>query len=457
MSVDPSRQSGSSPGAALADPGPVDRPSPRPPSGARPCRFALLGFGTVGQALVRSLVDDPRPELQLTHIVNRDVSRKRVPWTPGTVRWTDDLAEVLDSDVDVIVELIGGVDPAGAWMRAALEAGKSVVTANKQAVAHAGPELAALARARGLEFRFEAAVGGAVPMLGGLRDGLAGDRVRAIVGLLNGTCNAILSCIERTGASFEEALGEARRLGLAEADPSDDLEGRDAAAKLTLLCGVGFGRHADPGGWPCQSIAGIEPVDFIYAGRLGCTIRQVAYAEPADGALAGWVGPALVPASSLLAHVHGSRNILLAAGTAAAQTGFFGVGAGGRPTAVAVLSDLLAIASGARQSCCEPAIPARTRAIEPPRPQRRYVRFVVRDQPGIIATLAAAFAAEEISLEAVLQEPPVRQAELPFVITLDPCPTPALHRALDVIGHCRFHAKPPLSLRMPDDLEDAGA
>ena len=246
---------------------------------------ALVGFGTVGRAVARILCDGSQRRLRLTHICNRNVERKRVDWVPPDVVWTDDIDVVLGSDAAVVVEVIGGLEPATAWIRRALEAGKSVVTANKQVIADSGAELEALARGRGAHLGFEAAVAGGIPIVSGLRQGLAGDRLLRILAILNGTCNYILTRMEADGARFDAALREAQQLGYAEADPSADVDGFDAQAKLAILSAVGLRRSLVAESIPLGTITTLDAIDFAYARRLGCTIRQVSRAE-LDGAAA---------------------------------------------------------------------------------------------------------------------------------------------------------------------------
>ena len=310
------------------------------------CTVGIAGFGTVGRAVARILASGAHPGVQLTHVCNRNVVRKRVDWAGGEVVWTDSFQALIDSPVDVIVELIGGQDPARSWIEQALAAGKSVVTANKQVIAQNGPALLREAGRQGRHLLFEAAVAGGIPILRGLRDGVAGDRLRRIQGILNGTCNYILTRMECAGLSFEEALSEARRLGYAEADPSADVDGYDAQAKLAILVGVGLGRVVDVDDIPVEPITPVAAIDFVYARRLGCVIRQVATAELVPGGGGGLhaaVQPALVPEASALARVDGSRNIVVVDGEFGGETAFSGFGAGGAPTAVAVVSDLMAI------------------------------------------------------------------------------------------------------------------
>ena len=259
-------------------------------------RIALLGFGTVGQSVARILTSGDVQGVQLTHIFNRNVARKRADWVPASVTWTESIDDVINSDADIVIELVGGVNPAAEWVRRALEAGKSVVTANKQLIAHRGSELLALAQQKGLEVRFEASVAGGIPVLRALQEGLSGDKLVEVRGILNGTCAYILSRMQSQGASFADALREAQQAGYAEADPTEDVDGADAAAKLAIISAVGLRRPVKVTEIATRSIRPIEAVDFEYARALGCTIRQIARAEiEKDGSVFAAVRPALVP------------------------------------------------------------------------------------------------------------------------------------------------------------------
>src|SRR6202521_1696380 len=242
-------------------------------------RVALLGFGIVGQAVARILCSGEVPHVRLTHVFNRDVARQRVDWVPPSVCWTESADDVLKSNVDIVIELVGGLHPAYEWVRGALLAGKSVVTANKQLMAHHGTELLDLARAQGREVRFEASVAGGIPVLRALQDGLAGDRLVEVRGILNGTCAYILSRMEKDSVSFAVALAEAQAAGYAEADPTEDVDGADAAAKLAIVAAVGLRRAVRVGDIAKQSIRPIDIVDFQYAKEIDCTIRQIARAS----------------------------------------------------------------------------------------------------------------------------------------------------------------------------------
>lgn len=308
---------------------------------------AILGFGTVGQAVARILTEQPPPGVRLTHVFNRNVAGKRAAWIGSDVTWTEHADDVLASSADIVIELVGGLDPAGAWVRRALASGKSVVTANKQLIAHSGAELQALARANGVELRFEGSVAGGIPILSALRDGLTGDSISRVAGILNGTCNYILTRMESDRLSFHDALEEAQALGYAESDPTADIEGLDARAKLAILCGVGFGIHVRPSDIPCASVAGVTADDLAHARANGCTIRQVSSAERVEGTphvVKASVGPAVVPLDGPFARAHGCQNVIVVDGEVGGETVFAGQGAGGNPTAVAVVSDLIAIA-----------------------------------------------------------------------------------------------------------------
>ena len=407
----------------------------------------LLGFGTVGQAVARLILERGDGLLSLSHVFNRDVARKRVDWVPEDVVWTDRVEDLLEAPVDVLVEVVGGLDPARGWHQAAIDRGIPVVTANKQLIATHGQALLGDAASRGVDVLFEAAVGGGIPVVRGLREGIAADRLTTVSGILNGTCNYILTRMESAGLPFDAALSEAQAQGFAEADPTDDLEGFDARAKLCILARVGLGLDLSPADVPCETIRTISDDDFVYARRLQGTIRQVSRVSLLqDGRVEARVGPALVPLTSPLARVIGSQNLIVAAGSYGRETTFAGYGAGGFPTAVAVVSELLALAR--RGGSSPPAWPTTTTpsAVGDLDAVPYYLRLVVRDQPGIIASLASIFSTHDINIDAVLQEPGNSKDRLPFVITLETCRTSAMRTALREITTLPFHVTPPLCL-----------
>lgn len=320
----------------------------RRPARTAPIRVALIGLGTVGGAVARQLAGEAYEQrLRLVRVCARTAARPRPSWLPPHVGWTCRFDDLLASDVDVLVELVGGLSPARDWVTRALLAGKSVVTANKQLVAEDGDRLAALAARQHRQLRFGAAVAGVVPVIDAIRTGLSGDHLTRISGVLNGTCNYILTRMEEAGLPFDEALTEAQAQGFAEADPASDIEGLDARAKLAILCRVGFGERVEPAAIACQSIAGVSTAAFAAARSKGATIRQVSRAERLPGArhaIRASVGPDLVPLDSPLARIRGCENAILVTGQYGGDTLFAGRGAGGDATGVAVISDLLAIA-----------------------------------------------------------------------------------------------------------------
>src|SRR5208283_4176138 len=352
---------------------------------AQNCKVALVGFGTVGSSVARILCERSNTHLRLTYVLNRNVARKKVDWLPSSVKWTENIDDVLESDVDIVVEVMGGLQPTEDWIRRTLSLGKSVVTANKQLMARCGPELINLACQMRQQIQFGASVAGGVPVISGLQEGLAGDDLFKIRGILNGTCNYILSQIEANAIPFATALREAQKLGFAEADPTEDIEGLDARAKLAILARVGLHCNVAPESIVARSISAIDSIDFEYANQLGCTIRQISWAELKGDELFAAVQPALVELSSPLARVEGSQNLVVATGKYGGETVFGGHGAGGHPTAVAVVSDILAIAC-AKQATMTPSNAGqpveRTPPVTADFTAKHYLRFLVKDRPG---------------------------------------------------------------------------
>ena len=436
-----------------------------------PARVAIVGFGTVGRSVAKILASQADGPLRLTCVCNRDVARKHVDWLPSHVRWTEKFDDALAPDVDIVVELIGGLEPAGDLIRRALRAGKAVVTANKQLIAQHGAELLDLARTQDRSLLYEASVAGGLPVVRAIQEGLAGDRLYRIAGILNGTCNYILNRMETAGLPFADALAEAQALGFAEADPTADVDGHDAQAKLAILTTVGLQCRVRQSDIHLGSIRPIEPIDFTYARRLDCTVRQVSWAErgpqrgpharlPPVGPERGdpersrgepptvfaSVQPALVPLASPLAKVEGSQNLVTVCGEYGGETAFLGLGAGGDPTAVAVVSDLLSI-TRTGPMFVGPRLPVASgyQEVSADFSAPHYMRFTVADRPGIIASLATVLAQHGINIDAVLQLPGFPQTQLPFVMTLEACHVSVLDEALTVIRALPFHVKDPVT------------
>jgi homoserine dehydrogenase len=404
-------------------------------------KVAILGFGTVGSSVARILCDLQPSGIHLSHIFNRGIARKMVDWIPSTVVWTESFDEVLRSDADVIVELVGGLEPAGTWVRRTLEAGKSVVTGNKKLIAAHGIELDSLARSQGAHLLHGAAVAGGIPVIPGLQQGLAGDRITRIEGILNGTCNYILSRME-AGDAFAKVLADAQRLGYAEANPSEDVDGFDARAKLVILARIALRAGIDVESVACRTITSVDAIDLVYARDLGCTIRQISKAELLPDGVSAVVGPMLVPQRSPLAWSRGTENMVLVTGQYGGDVVFSGHGAGGHPTAVAVVSDLIALAH--RSGSVD--LPSRPTRLSGEFELRHYIRFVVKDTPGIVAEIAGALAAEKINIDALFQRPGYQKDRLPFVVTVEPCAASSLRRALDRVAHAAWLAQPPLDM-----------
>ncbi len=409
-------------------------------------KVAILGFGTVGSSVARILCDRKLKGVELAYIFNRGVERKRVAWVPKTVQWTEDFKDVLSSDVDVVLELAGGLDPAGQWVRKALSAGKSVVTANKKLIAYEGIELEKLARKRGVHLLYGAAVAGGIPVIPAIQQGLAGDRLERLEGILNGTCNFILSKMER-GEEYDAVLAEAQSLGYAEANPTEDVDGFDARAKLVILMRLALGVDVSPEALTCRSIRNIAAIDFSYAKDLNCTIRQISRAELVDGVLAATVGPMLVPENSPLAWSRGTENMVVSTGHYGGNVVFSGHGAGGHPTAVAVVSDLLAVLHNSHPV----KLPSRKVEVSGESPVPHYIRFVVKDRPGIVAQIAGALAEQKININAILQRPGHSLEQLPFVVTVEPCKGSALKKALARMAKLDFLIEPPLDMQILRD------
>ena len=423
--------------------------------------LALVGLGTVGTGTLKVLVEHQREiqrrlgcKLELKTICSLGIRKKDVSWLGRQVKTTVDWHEVVrDPEIDIVVELVGVLSVARAIAFAAIDAGKHLVTANKQLVAECGVELAEHARAAGVSLGIEACVAGGTPILHAIREGLAGEHFAGVYGILNGTTNYILTEMERRGCSFAEALAEAQQEGYAEPDPSFDVEGYDARYKIAILAMLCFGQAVRVEEIPAQGITAIEQVDFAYARRLNHTIRLIASARRrARGRLEIFVRPMMIPASSQLANVLGSINGILLMGNKGGNTTITGRGAGGEPTGVAVLSDVVEIAramatggGGSTPLGYETWHPSR---IAPASENiiSAYLRLVVRDRPGILARVCALLARHRINIDSVLQEPALPKNHLPFVMTLEPRREKHVAQAVAEIARLPFMARPPLML-----------
>ncbi len=422
-------------------------------------KVGIAGLGTVGSGTVRALRDNAealaarcgRP-IELVAVSARDRGKDRGLDLSGC-RWHDDaLALAGDPAVEVVVELIGGSDgPAKALVEAALAAGKPVVTANKALLAHHGSALARQAEAAGAGLYYEAAVAGGIPVIGLLRDGLAGNRIERVAGILNGTCNYILTTMRESGREFADVLAEAQALGYAEADPGFDIDGVDAAHKLAILTALAFGCEVDFEAVRVQGIRQIAAIDIGFAEELGLRIKLLGVATRSGEGVAQAVEPVMVPFGSPLAAVEGVFNAVLAEGDFIGTIMAEGAGAGERPTASAVVADLAALARGDRRPVF--GVPAASLQRLPAAPDEGqlgafYLRIMVIDRPGVIAEVAAALRDEEISVEALLQRGRDPGESVPVVITTHETTAGRMRRAVERIGAIEACLEPPRLIRI---------
>lgn len=380
----------------------------------------LLGLGTVGSGVVRLLTDHAEEiaarvgaPVEVGPVAVRSLDKPR---GVRVGRLTDDAAEVAeDPKVDIVVEVIGGIEPARTLISTALERGASVVTANKDLIASAGGELLATADANGARLEYEAAVAGGIPIIKPLRESLAGDRVRKVLGIVNGTTNYILTRMTEEGMAFDQALGQAQDLGYAEADPTADVDGYDAASKAAILAALAFDAEVVADDVSREGIRGVTAVDIAHAERMGYVIKLLAIAEDVDGRIGVRVHPALVPKTHPLASVRESFNAVFVEGEAAGDLMFYGQGAGSLPTASAVVGDIVTAARALRSH--ERPINGGTAARKPIQPfdeawGQYYVLLDVHDRPGVLAQVASTFGEHDVSIKSVWQEDVGDRAQL---------------------------------------------
>jgi homoserine dehydrogenase len=377
-------------------------------------RVALLGCGNVGSALAELLLtrqDDITARtgirLELVGIAVSGATRSRPASIPPDLFGTDAAALAVRDDVDVVVELIGGLHPAQELIEAALRAGKPVVSANKAVLAVAAAELAELADGSGVDLLYEAAVAGAVPIVRTLRESLAGEQIVRVMGIVNGTTNFILTRMEEDGVDFADALAEAQRLGMAERDPTADVEGHDAAAKAAILAALAFGSDVVDADVHREGITGVQAVDVAYANRLGYSVKLLAVAELVDGGpeLSVRVHPAMVPKTHPLASVRGAFNAVFVEGAVSGELMLYGRGAGGEPTASAVLGDLVDAARNLRAGAPAPAPKRASIAVRPQSELRSafYLSMDVTEGLGVLAAVAKVFGDHKVSIRAMEQ------------------------------------------------------
>jgi homoserine dehydrogenase len=391
----------------------------------RTIRIGMLGCGTVGSAVVRMLAehgDDiamrAEVRLALTRVAVRDPVRQRDVPLPHEAFTTDAASIVADPDIDIVLELLGGMEPANELILASFASGKPVVTANKELLATVGKELFDAADAASRDIRFEAAVAGGIPLIAPLKESLAGERVRRMLGIVNGTTNYVLTQMSQRGWTFEDALVDAQRLGYAEADPAADIDGFDAAAKCAILASIAFNTRVVATDVYREGIARITAQDVADAARLGYVVKLLAIAELDEGEVSARVHPAMIPATHPLASVRDANNAVFVVGAKVGQLMFYGPGAGGDATATSVVGDLVHVARnlafGGRAIGCTCVLDRPIRSMDATTGQY-YLNLHVEDRPGVLAEIAEAFAHNGVSIERVWQEGFGEEATLVFI------------------------------------------
>ena len=381
---------------------------------AKPLKVALLGCGVVGSEVARLLLDSADEfqarsgrRLELVGIAVRNLTKQRPGIDPALL--TDDAAAlVARPGIDLVIEVMGGVEPARSLILTAIERGASVITANKQLLAQDGATLYTAAAEAGVDLYFEASVAGAIPIIRPLRESLVGDELTAVMGIVNGTTNFILDKMHTEGSSFEEVLAEAQRLGYAEEDPTADVEGLDAAAKAAILASLAFHSRVKLDDVDCEGISKVTASDVATAKELGYVIKLLARCALApDGSISVGVHPTMVPSTHPLANVSGAFNAVFVESRHAGQLMFMGPGAGGSPTASAVLGDVVTAARNRVRGASGPGESSYSARPITPRgqvPSRFYLSLSVEDEPGVLARIGAAFARYQVSIQAVRQE-----------------------------------------------------
>ncbi|MHB8919457.1 MAG: homoserine dehydrogenase [Halothiobacillus sp.] len=430
-----------------------------------PVRVGLLGLGTVGGGVVNVLTrnaDDlswrAGRRIEVIHASARNLAAARICSLDHMVLTTNPMDVVENPEVDVIVEVMGGMQPASALIRRALALGKPVITANKALLAHEGNELFALAQAHGTVVAFEAAVAGGIPIIKAIREGLAGNRIEWLAGIINGTGNFILTAMRDEGRSFADVLAQAQSLGYAEADPTFDVEGIDAAHKLTILAAIAFGMPLKFEGVYTEGISQLQTEDVRYARELGYQIKHLGMARRHANGVELRVHPTLIPERRLLANVDGVKNAVLVWGDAVGPTLYYGAGAGAEPTASAIVADLVDVV---RTLTADPTHRVPHLAVMPDHitdlpilPMSEihtgyYLRLTVLDQPGVLANIARILADHGINIEAMIQkEASIETAHLPIVLLTHPLKEATMNAAITAIEALDTVQAPVMRLRV---------
>ena len=425
----------------------------------------IIGFGTVGQGVAALLTDNTSPalaktgvQLQLLRICDVDLARPRDVSVDQSLL-TSRLEDILeDKNISVGVELIGGTDIARTVVERLLKAGKHVVTANKALLASHGADLFELAGSVGRQIRFEASCAGGIPLIGALENGLVANRIDGLKGIVNGTCNYILTCMYQKQESFSVALDQAQKAGYAEADPALDINGMDSAHKLAILATLAFGTKVSLDDIYVEGIDKVDQADLVFASELGYVMKLLAIAEARDQGISLRVHPAFLPRGSLLAQVNGAFNAVSVYGHAAGETLYYGMGAGRMPTASAIVADLVVLARSPNQQCSQTLSKwtARELPIMPIEDieSRYYIRVTALDMPGVMAKISGVLGDKNISLSAILQHESEPAKPVPVVIMTHLAREGSVRQALDQIGQLEVVSEPPVCIRV---VEESGS
>jgi homoserine dehydrogenase len=429
----------------------------------KPFRVGLLGLGTVGSGTARILIENADlierrlgRKVVLARAVDLNIDRDFGFVMPRAILGTKADEVFADPDIDVVVELVGGIEPARTFIRKALAAGKHVVTANKKLLAEKWEDLFPLAAEKGVEIWFEASVGGGIPIIRSLREGLAANNIEAIQGIVNGTSNYILSRMTEEGLDFASALAEAQKLGYAEADPTLDVGGGDAAHKICILATLAFGERVPMAAVHTEGITAITPIDIRFADEMGYVIKLLGLGKASNGTVEVRVHPTMISKKRLLATVGGAFNAIYVRGDAVGSTLYYGPGAGSMPTGSAVVGDIMSLAAKTARGPSAPwPVPVTTMPAERLKPideivSPYYVRFSALDKPGVLSAVSGILGRHGISIASVLQKGRHEGGAVPLVMMTHEARERNIRRALEEIGHLDVTVEQPTLIRVEE-------
>lgn len=431
-----------------------------------PLVIGIAGFGTVGSGLLRILTGNSDHleartgrKIKVKTILVRDAKKKRAVPLPKAIKLTTKADDLLkDKDIELVVELMGGVDAAKTFIEGALKAGKHVVTANKALLAETGNQLFALAEKKGLHLEYEASICGGIPIVETLKNGLAANRIQTLVGILNGTCNYILSEMTTRGLAFKDVLKTAQELGYAEADPTLDIEGFDAAHKLSLLIRLAWGQEYPYSKMPVQGVTGVTAEDIAYAREFGYRIKLIGQARMEGGKIEAGVFPALIHETYLMARVGGAYNAVRVEGDAVGPIFLHGKGAGDMPTGSAVAADIVTVARGlspCNTGYVKPSLPVKAAVVNPKDAHSNYyIRLLVTDKPGVMRDVAGILTENNISIAQAIQKGGDKtrtvkgKPAVPFIVMTHDATALGIQKAMAKLSKAGYVHEPPVYFRV---------